>query len=127
MRNRTLDEIEIGRGESVSRTLSAPDVELLAFAAGLADALALDREDGSATPASVQGVGAESLIAHLVNRRLPGAGTTIVEQRFEFAASVSVGDTVVATVVPVDKDPATRRVTLDCSVTGRSTTSARPR
>jgi phosphate acetyltransferase len=118
VRNRTVEEIEIGHGETVSRTLSAPDVELLAFAAGLADALELDRADPAATPASVQGVGAESLIAHLVNRRLPGAGTTIVEQRFEFAGRVSVGDAVVATVVPVDKDTVTRRITLECSVTG---------
>ncbi len=118
MRNTPFDEIETGRSVSFSRTLVASDVELLAFAAGLADALLLDATGEPAAPRSVQGVGAEPLVAHLVNRRLPGAGTTIVEQHLRFTGRVSVGDALTATVTPVDKDPATRRVTLECSVKG---------
>jgi phosphate acetyltransferase len=118
MRNVPFDEIVLGTPLVVQRTLGRSDVELLSFAAGLADALGLDDAGETVASDTVQGVGAESLIAHLVNRRLPGAGSTIVEQHFEFSGRLAVGDVATASVTPVDADPASRRVTLECSVTG---------
>ena len=118
MRNLLFEDIEIGTPVTVERTLSGTDVELLSFAAGLVDTFALD-EAGEALPLeSVQAIGAESLIAHLVNRRLPGAGSTIVSQHFEFAGTLHVGDAVSATVTPLAKDPVSQRVTLECRVNG---------
>jgi phosphate acetyltransferase len=116
MQNLTFDEIELGKPLTLERTLSRTDVELLAYAAGLGDAFALDEQGGPAPAESVQAVGTESLIAHLVNRRLPGAGSTIVEQAFEFSGRLDVGDTVSATLTPVAKDPSRRSVTLQCLV-----------
>ena len=118
MRNVPFEEIRLGTPLVVQRTLSRSDVELLAFASGLADALGLDDAAGAATPDTVQGVAAESLIAHLVNRRLPGAGSTIVEQHFEFTGRLAVGDVASASVTPIAADPASGRVTLECTVTG---------
>jgi phosphate acetyltransferase len=120
MRNVLFDEIAIGAPLVVRRTLSRSDVEFLAFAAGLADAFGLDDSGDAVQAGAVQGVGAAALVAHLVNRRLPGAGSTIVEQRFEFAGRLCVGDTVSASVTPVATDAASGRVTLDCSVLGAS-------
>ena len=118
MQNVPFDEIELGKTLVVQRTLSRPDVELLSFAAGLVDTLGLDEAGDAVVTETVQGVGAESLVAHLVNRRLPGAGSTIVSQHFEFAGRLAVGDVARASVTPVEADPATRRVTLECTVTG---------
>ena len=42
MRNLSFDEIEIGKPVTISRTLSRPDIEALAFAAGTIDSFALD-------------------------------------------------------------------------------------
>ena len=118
MHNYTFAEVEVGKPLTVQRTLTGADVELLSFAAGLVDAFALD-EAGEPVPLdSVQAVGAESLIAHLVNRRLPGAGSTIVAQQFDFVGTMRAGDAVSATVTPIAKDPGSHRVTLECLVAG---------
>jgi phosphate acetyltransferase len=68
----------------------------------------------------VQAVSAVTLIAHLVNRRLPGAGSIVVEEAFEFAGDLVAGDTIEATVTPVSKDAARRAVTLDCAIADAS-------
>jgi phosphate acetyltransferase len=120
MRNHTFDEIELGEPVTVERTLSGADVEMLSFAAGLADQLVLDDRGEPLPVESVQAVGAESLIAHVVNRRMPGPGSTVVEEHFEFAGKLSAGDAVRATVTPVAKDATTRRVTLECTVAAAS-------
>ena len=77
MRNLTFDEIQIGRPFTLSRTLSRPDIEALAFAAGTIDTFALDG-NGHAGAESVQAVSAATLINHLVNRQFPGAGSVLV-------------------------------------------------
>jgi phosphate acetyltransferase len=115
-RNVTFDEIEVGRPVTITRTLGASDVELLAFAAGLGEHFDLDGDGPRADSDSVQAVGAESLVAHLLNRRLPGAGTIVVAQQFEFAGRLGAGDAVTATLTPLSKDPATRRVVFACTV-----------
>jgi phosphate acetyltransferase len=116
MPNVTFDEIALGQPLSVSRTLSPNDIEVLAFAAGLVDTFALDEQGHATPPGSAQAISAATLIAHLVNRRLPGAGTVIVDEAFEFAGQLVVGDTVIATITPSAKDAARRSVTLDCKV-----------
>ena len=116
MRNQTFDEIEIGRSLAIERTLSRPDVEALAFAAGTIDSFALNGDSGDARTGSAQAVSAATLVTHLVNRRLPGTGSVIVEERFRFDGELSTGDAVVATLTPTAKDAARRAVTIACTV-----------
>ncbi|HMN77835.1 MAG TPA: bifunctional enoyl-CoA hydratase/phosphate acetyltransferase [Burkholderiaceae bacterium] len=115
MRNLTFDEIEIGRPRTISRLLSRPDIEALAFAAGTFDTFELNG-NGDRSAESVQAVSAATLIVHLVNRQFPGAGSVIVEESFAFDGELKTGDTVVATLTPVAKDAARRAVTLECAV-----------
>ena len=115
MRNLTFDEIEIGRPRTISRLLSRPDIEALAFAAGTFDTFELDG-NGDRSAESVQAVSAATLIVHLVNRQFPGAGSVIVEESFAFDGALKTGDTVVATLTPIAKDAARRAVTLECAV-----------
>jgi len=112
------DEIELNRPLVVCRTLSAADIEGIAFASGDLDAFQPDAEGQAQACARTEAAGAETFIAHLINRRLPGPGSTIVEQRFSFGSQLKVGDRVTATIVPVSKSDADR-VTFECRVTNQ--------
>jgi phosphotransacetylase/acyl dehydratase len=117
MRNVTFDEIQIGQPVHVSRTLSRADIDALTFAAGVIDAFELDGEAGAWSADTVQAVSAAALLTHLINRRFPGAGSVIVAESFEFSGELQTGDTIVATLTAVAKDPARRTVTIDCRIT----------
>ncbi|MFN7777567.1 MAG: bifunctional enoyl-CoA hydratase/phosphate acetyltransferase [Betaproteobacteria bacterium] len=114
--NIPFDEIEIGRPLKVGRTLSATDIEALAFASGDIDAFAGEADNTDVALASTEGVAAETFIAHLINRRLPGPGSSIVEQQFTFHNHLTVGDQITATIVPVEKHAADHQVLFDCLV-----------
>jgi phosphotransacetylase len=116
MRNVTFDEIQIGQPVQVSRTLSRADIDVLTFAAGVVDAFELDGNGGAAGAESVQAVSAAALLTHLVNRRFPGAGSVIVAESFEFSGDLQTGDTIIATLTALAKDPARRTVTIDCRI-----------
>ena len=116
MRNLTFDEIEIGRPFTISRTLSRPDIEALAFASGTIDSFSLNG-DGDGPAESVPAVSAATLIIHLVNRRMPGAGSVIVEESFTFDGELRTGDTVIANLTPTAKDAARGAVTIQCAIT----------
>ena len=116
MRNVTFDEIVVGRPVVIERTLSHADVDALAYSSGLMDSFALDEAGEPAQIEQVQAMSAESVIAHVVNRRMPGAGSVIVAQDFRFSGQLVAGDTIRASVTPVAKDPASRIVTLECAV-----------
>jgi len=116
MRNLTFDEIQLGRAFTLSRTLSRPDIEALAFAAGTIDTFALDGS-GVAPAESVQAVSAATLIIHLVNRQFPGAGSVVIGESFTFSGELKTGDTVVASLTPLAKDAARSAVTIECAIT----------
>lgn len=102
IRNIPFDEIEIGRPLTITRTLSKTDIEALAFASGDLDTFA-DEAEGSTDEASTAAVGSECLIAHLLNRRLPGPGTRILAQDFRFSHALGVGDEISATLTALEK------------------------
>jgi len=114
--NITFDEIDLGKPLVVTRTLSAADIEGLAFASGDLDAFHVEGNGTGTARGRTEGVSAETFISHLINRRLPGPGSTILAQRFHFGPRLAVGDEVTAKIVPVAKDPAGHKVTFDCSV-----------
>jgi phosphate acetyltransferase len=95
--NRTYDEISIGLSETVTRTLTATDIEALALAAGDVDGYHHDEKDPDDRP-SAQAAAAIAMIAGLLNRRLPGPGSTIVGTHFKYNGVCYIGDTLIATV-----------------------------
>jgi len=116
--NVPFDEIVLGEPLEVSRTLSAADIEGLAFASGDLDAFHGEGDGLTAVCGPTEAAGAETFIAHLINRRLPGPGSTILEQRFTFGCPLKVGDRVTATIVAVAKSDADR-VRFECRVTNQ--------
>src|SRR5262249_3524072 len=87
--NRVFDEIRVGDTASLVRTLSREDIEDFA------------------------GWGC-AMIAQLLATRLPGLGTTYVEQTLRFRRPVTIGEAITATVTATAKNAVTSRVTFEC-------------
>lgn len=112
--NTTFDEIKIGQSLTVSRTLSQPDIEALAFTSGDVDAYHLDNGEADGTVGSTEAVASEAFFGYLLNRRLPGPGTSIVAQDFKFRGRLNIGDKLTATVTVKDKRADGHFVVFDC-------------
>jgi phosphotransacetylase len=93
--NRVFDEIKVGDTASLVRTLTREDVE--DFAAR-----------GSA------------MVSEVLGTRLPGPGTTYVEQTLRFRRPVAIGEAITVTVTTTHKNPATRRVIFECRCVNHS-------
>jgi len=115
--NVTFKEIKIGDKATVTRRLSKTEVEALALVGGDVDAfqLAEGQPPGSNT-VRTEAVGAEALLSGLLNRKLPGPGTSIAAQDLQFQGSVQTGDELVATVIARQKRAKGGLVVFDCSV-----------
>jgi phosphotransacetylase/acyl dehydratase len=111
-RNHTFDEIAIGASLSASRTLTTSDVEALALAAG--DVEGYHLEGGATRPPYAQAAAAIALVAGIINRRLPGPGSSIVGTQFRYGGRIRVGDRLDATVTVRAKYPAERYVDFEC-------------
>ncbi len=117
--NRTFDEIAVGATETISRTLTATDVEALALAAG--DVEGFHIQGGTADERiCAQGAAAVALVAGLLNRRLPGPGSAIVGTRLHYAGACHVGDTLTATVTAKARHPQEHRIDFDCRCTNQN-------
>ena len=116
--NRTFDEIKLGAIETASRTLTTPDVEALALAAG--DVEGFHLEGGTAEDRiSAQGAAAVALVAGLLNRRLPGPGSAIIGTAFRYTGACQVGDTLTATVTAKAKHKRTHTIDFACTCTNQ--------
>src|SRR4051812_17753243 len=115
--NVTFDEIKVGATANVSRKLSKPEVEALAMVGGDVDAFNIaDGEQQRPSELQAESVGAEALLSGLLNRKLPGPGTSIAEQNLRFEGNVQAGDELVATVTAREKRTEGRLVVFDCNV-----------
>ncbi len=113
--NQTYDEIPIGATLSVSRRLSRTDVEALALVSGDIDPFHIDLDAPPREPIA-EAVGAEALVTALLNRRLPGPGTSILAQNLRFSGTLTVGDELTGTVRALEKHPEGHRIVFDCRV-----------
>jgi len=112
--NVTFDEIKIGQSITVSRTLSKIDIEALAFTSGDVDAYHLGGPNGDDLVDSTEAVASEAFFGYLLNRRLPGPGTTIIAEDLKFRGRLVVGDTVTATVTVKEKKTEGNLLVFDC-------------
>jgi len=101
--NVTFDEIEIGKTLTVSRTISRNDIEALTFVSGDIDEAHLDVEVGPDYIPSAEPVAAEAFISYLLNRRMPGPGTTILAHDLKFEGRIVMGETCTATITAKEK------------------------
>ena len=112
--NVTFDEIRVGDSASVSRKLSKSEVEALALVGGDVDSFHIaDEQQQPAVEMQAESVGAEALLSGLLNRKLPGPGTSIAAQDLHFEGSVQAGDELVASVTAREKRSEGRLVVFD--------------
>ena len=114
--NTTYEELKPGASVTFSRRISAPEVEALALVGGDVDSFQLDA-DGDGRPDAVvaKAVGGEAIISGMLSRRLPGPGTTVLEQQLRFDGVIAAGDELTGSVTVREK-LADSRVLFDCSV-----------
>jgi phosphotransacetylase/acyl dehydratase len=116
--NVTFDEIEIGQTVSVSRPVTETEVGAMALVSGDVDPWHIADEAGHrGGPSTAQAVGAEALLSGLLNRRMPGPGTRILNQALRFDGVISVGPEVTASVTAREKKAGGCLVVFDCKVT----------
>ena len=117
--NRTFDEIQVGDAMSVTRTLTATDVSLVA---AMAEGLVVDEleegPDGERHVATSM-VGYAGWVAALVptvlGTALPGPGTVYRSQSQRFFGEIHSGDVITVTLSVTEKHPVDKRVVLDCN------------
>ncbi len=115
--NVTFDEIRVGDTAHVSRKLSSFEVEALALVGGDVDAFHIaNGQQSSGTEMQAESVGAEALLSGLLNRKLPGPGTSIAAQDLRFEGNIAAGDDLVATVTAREKRSKDFLVVFDCQV-----------
>jgi phosphotransacetylase/acyl dehydratase len=116
--NVTFDEIEIGQTVSVSRPVTETEVGAMALVSGDVDPWHIADEAGHrGGPSTAQAVGAEALLSGLLNRRMPGPGTRILNQVLRFDGVISVGPEVTASVTAREKKAEGCLVVFDGKVT----------
>jgi phosphotransacetylase/acyl dehydratase len=118
--NHTFDEIDVGTSETVTRTVTATEVDALSLAAGDVESFHVRSDDRAAPRApATQGSAAGAILAGMLNRRLPGPGAAIVASQLQYGGTIRVGDTLTATVTARAKHAEGHRIEFDCRCTNQ--------
>lgn len=115
--NRTFEEIAIGETASLTRTLTADDIQLFAAVSGDVNPAHLDpayAETDMFHRVIAHGMWGAGLISAVLGTELPGPGSIYLGQSLRFTRPVGLGDTVTASVTVVEKRPEHHVVVLDC-------------
>lgn len=118
MTNVTFDEIQPGTTASMTRRLSQTDIEVLALVSGDVDPFHVETNGSDSVlsdASTIEGVGAEALVAGVLGIRLPGPGMTILHEDLRFRGRISVGDELTATVTAREKLFEHNEVVFDCT------------
>jgi phosphotransacetylase/acyl dehydratase len=115
--NRTFDEIRVGDTASLSRTLSAKDIQLFALASGDMNPAHLDADFAQTDffqRIIAHGMWGGGLISAVLGTELPGPGTIYLGQSLRFTRPVDIGDVITASVTVTEKKPEGCVLVLDC-------------
>lgn len=113
---------ELGRWESVTRTVTAKDVERFAEATGDTNAVHLDEAFAATTRFKhriAHGMLIGSYISSLIGTDFPGPGTIYLSQTMKFTAPVYLGDTVTIRATVAGYRPEKQILTLETVVTNQ--------
>ncbi len=119
LQNTTFDELAIGQGATLTRSLSDADIAGFAAVSGDLNPTHLDdayaRGEGLAGK-TAHGMWSGALVSTVLGTVFPGPGTRYVEQRLRFLGPAVAGDILEITVRVTGKDASRGEVTLDCVV-----------
>ena len=117
--NHTYDELQLGMGASLLRTLTLADIQAFAAVSGDTNPAHLDPEYAADTlfhGVIAHGMWGGALISAVLGTQFPGPGTIYLEQNLHFVKPVRIGDTLKVSVTVSSLDDAKKRVELDCEV-----------
>jgi acyl dehydratase len=115
--NRTFDEIAVGDGATLSRTVTQQDIELFGILSGDVNPAYMDPAYADADmfhKIMAQGMLEAGLIPAVLGAELPGPGTIYLGQNLRFLHPVSIGDRITAILKVTEKHPEKGDLTLDC-------------
>ncbi|MEY3952217.1 MAG: hypothetical protein RL320_1019 [Pseudomonadota bacterium] len=112
-------ELQVGACATISRTLTARDIEAFAAVSWDTNPAHLDPVFAGQTilhGVVGHGMWTASILSTLLGTRLPGPGTIYLGQTLKFLRPVHIQDTVTATVTVLSKDESHQTVVLACAV-----------
>ncbi|MDQ7988457.1 MAG: bifunctional enoyl-CoA hydratase/phosphate acetyltransferase [Candidatus Dactylopiibacterium sp.] len=122
LENLTFDEIKVGDGATLSRTIRREDIQLFAAVSGdlnpshLDELYARDLPGGEIT---AHGMLTGAIISALLGNQFPGPGTTYVRQDLRFLHPVHMGDTLCVRLTCTERIAATRQLVIACQVSNQ--------
>jgi phosphotransacetylase/acyl dehydratase len=121
--NRLFDEITVGEQATLTRTLTAADIQLFAVMSGDVNPAHMDAAYAATDlfhHIIAHGMWGGALISAVLGTELPGPGAIYLAQSLRFRRPVSVGDTITVTVTAREKRPEKHIVMFDCTCTNQS-------
>ncbi|HVP08393.1 MAG TPA: bifunctional enoyl-CoA hydratase/phosphate acetyltransferase [Burkholderiales bacterium] len=115
--NKTYDEIKVGDGASLQRTLSERDIQLFAVMSGDVNPAHVDPDYAKNSmfhEVIAHGLWGGALISTVLGTLYPGPGTVYIDQSLHFSRPVTLGDTITVSVTVKEKFDRTKHVVLDC-------------
>ncbi|MDQ8020281.1 MAG: bifunctional enoyl-CoA hydratase/phosphate acetyltransferase [Moraxellaceae bacterium] len=119
LENRTFDEIGVGDGATLVRTLKREDIDLFALVSGDANPSHIDDDYARASAVGevvAHGMLSGAMISALLGTRFPGPGTLYVSQALNFHLPVKVGDTLTVRLSCLEKRPERKHLLIACEV-----------
>jgi phosphate acetyltransferase len=116
--NLTYDELQVGQGAGLRRTLTRDDISAFALVSGDVNPAHVDADYAKGTrfhEVIAHGMFAGALISSLLGTEFPGPGTIYVAQTLHFHRPVHVGDTLDVQLKVIEKGEHAE-VRLDCDV-----------
>lgn len=114
----TIDDLAVGMEASLTKSVSASDVQAFADVTGDHNPVHLDEAYAATTPFKVciaHGMLSAGMISAVFGMQLPGPGAVYISQTLNFRSPVKVGDVVTTRVKLVEVMTAKRRVRFECS------------
>jgi phosphate acetyltransferase len=130
LRNHTFDQLQLGQGASLTRTVGRDDIALFAAVSGDVNPAHMDPAFAATDRFGhvvVHGMWTAALVSAVLGTELPGPGTIYLGQDLRFARPVLPGDTVTATVTVAEKRPDKGQVALDTRCVNQRADSLRTR
>jgi len=117
LQNLYFEDLELGRTERMSKTVSSSDIVGFAELTGDRNPIHLSQHFAAKTPFGgriAHGLYTASLISAVLGTRLPGPGAVYISQTLNFRAPVRIDDTVDVEVKVVELMPERCRARLSC-------------
>ena len=120
--NRTFDEITVGEGASLTRTLQPEDIQMFAIMSGDVNPANVDPEYARSSmfrEVIAHGMWGGALISTVLGTQFPGPGTIYVDQTLHFSRPVTLGDTITVTLTCLKKFDHNHHILFDCVCTNQ--------